>query len=114
MSKTYQRLTKALAALGATADEVADTLLAGGWTGLREDGLACPVSKYVVSVLPDIEVAATSFQRIKVISTRGETVDASLPVGAAEFVTAFDTGSYDELAATLTRGDGEAIDDIER
>ena len=52
MTTTHGRLTRALNALGRTADQVADTLLAGGWTGLRSDGIACPISKYVVSVVP--------------------------------------------------------------
>jgi hypothetical protein len=93
---------------------VADTLLAGGWTGLRQDGLNCPVSNYVVAVVPDIEVAAVAFNRITVISTSGKTAEATLPPGPAQFVTAFDTGSYDELAVFLSRSDGEVIDDIER
>jgi hypothetical protein len=114
MSTTQQRLTYALALLGATANEVADSLLAGGWTGLRQDGIACPVSKYVATVVPEIEVAAASAQRITVVSTNGETVEAALPAGPAAFIRAFDAGAYDELAAALTRTDVDPVDDIER
>ncbi|WP_432980452.1 hypothetical protein [Dactylosporangium sp. CA-233914] len=114
MTSLHQRLTSTLNTLGMSADAVADTLLSGGWTGLREDGLNCPVSNYVTAVMPDVEVAAVAFNRITVVSITGETVEAPLPPGAARFVIAFDTGSYDDLAATLTRDDGEVIDDLER
>lgn len=114
MTSLHQRLIHVLDALGPSTDAVADTLLAGGWTGLREDGLNCPISNYVTAVMPDVEVAAVASKRITVISTRGETIDSALPAAAARFVVAFDSGAYDELAATITRSDGEVIDDLER
>ncbi|WP_433051141.1 hypothetical protein [Dactylosporangium sp. CS-033363] len=114
MSTLYRHLIIALEALGTSADAVADSLLGGGWTGLRQDALCCPVSNYVVAVVPGAELAAVTRNRITVISTEGEPCDATLPAGPAAFVSAFDAGAYDELAAVLTRSDGEVIDDLER
>lgn len=114
MKTLTARLFEVLGALGTTADDVADALLAGGWTGLRQDGMACPVSNYVLDVMPDAEVAAVALSRITVITVRGETVVETLPPGPEAFVWAFDAGAYDDLAAVITGDDGEVIDDLER
>nr|BFE64983.1 hypothetical protein GCM10020063_095090 [Dactylosporangium thailandense] len=114
MSTLYRHLMHALEALGASADAVADSLLAGGWTGLRQDGLCCPVSNYIVAVVPHAEAASVTRNRITVITTDGEMCEATLPAGPAQFVSAFDGGAYDDLAAVITRTDGEVIDDLER
>ena len=114
MTSLPARVANALIALGLTADTVADSLLAGGWTGLREDGLHCPVSTYLTAVLPDVEAAAVGHDHVIVVSGSGETVEVTLPRAAAVFVVAFDGGSYDDLAAVITRVDGQVIDDLER
>ena len=114
MTSLYLRITTALNALGANPDDVADTLLAGGWTGLREDGLNCPISNYLTAVLPDIEAASVTFDRVKAFTVNADTLEIPLPRAASRFVDDFDGGAYDDLAAVITRHDGEVIDDLER
>ncbi|MEU7868036.1 hypothetical protein [Dactylosporangium sp. NPDC049140] len=114
MNPLHRDLMHALDALGTTGAAVAVTLLRGRWTGLRHDGLRCPVSNYIVAVVPHAEVASVTRNRITVISTDGEMYEVPLPAGATQFVSEFDAGEYDDLAAILTDIDGEVIDDLER
>ncbi|MDR7278395.1 hypothetical protein [Catenuloplanes atrovinosus] len=114
MSATARHLAFALEALGETTNDVAEFLAAGGWTGLRSDGRACPIAIYLSSVVPNISDVYVTPYELVVVTGDGEEIDTALPVGPSDFVSAFDDGAYDDLAAVITDEFGEVTDDLER
>lgn len=93
---TYSRdaagVYAALRALGDTANDVADTLLAGGYTGARGDGCTCPVATYLRAIYRDVYVEVLD-EEIYV----GDVVIAT-PEPVRAFVQLFDTAhEYSEL-----------------
>lgn len=113
MSTVRRLVSIAFDALGDTADDVADFLTVGGWTGLRHDPSTCPVAVYLKAIVPSTAVVAVSAYGTSVL-TDNEHVHIPTPPGPAEFITAFDEGAYDELAAYDTDVSGEVVDDLER
>lgn len=113
MSTIRRLVSVALDMLGDTADDVADVLSAGGWTGLRNDPCACPVAVYLRAVLPQTAAVAVSVNGISV-TTDDERMHDSTPPGPAEFIARFDDGDYDELAAVVTDSAGDPLDDLDR
>lgn len=89
---------QALRALGASADEVAATLLAGGYRGVREDCTACPVAEYLGAVVDGCEVANVSDERVRVYVGPGHVEVWPPPKPVVAFLHRFDTdGAYPAL-----------------
>jgi hypothetical protein len=103
-----------LSALGDTAADVADFLAIGGWSGLRNDPMRCPIAIYLKSVMPNLATAAASVNGISITTNDGESVHIATPPGPATFIAEFDNGAFDELAVSLTDSAGDVIDDLER
>ncbi|GGL05329.1 hypothetical protein [Mangrovihabitans endophyticus] len=113
MPDTTDTITKALTSLGATADEIAETLVIGGWRGLRNDAGACPISRYLTSVLPGADDVVTGTAQLTVLSRHAE-LDVDLPPAVEQFVRAFDDGGFPDLVVTVTDAQGDPIDDLTR
>jgi hypothetical protein len=104
---TSAGLTAALSALGATAEQVADTLTAAGHTGQREDEATCPIAWYLRAVIPTAEDVYAGvlhprrdrriYAGLCLVDTTGW-IDIEMPTGPAAFITAFDKGSFNNLA----------------
>jgi len=104
---TPDGLAAALAALGNTAEQVAETLARAGFSGHRGDEASCPIAWYLRSTIPSVTDAYAGLvnppcddrQRAGICLPDGAGwVDIAMPQGPAAFVIAFDDGSYDELA----------------
>lgn len=82
-------LTEALDALGSMPDEVAATLLAGGFRGHQRSACRCPVALY-----------ANSKAHTMVILLLGRApAGVPMPEPVRQFIHLFDTGTYPELVA---------------
>jgi hypothetical protein len=93
---TYSRdasgLHAALAALGDTANTIANTLLDRGHTGARGDGCDCPIAAYLRAVFGDVHVEVLDEE----IYVGGVVIATPDPVRA--FIQCFDTAhEYPEL-----------------
>lgn len=108
------RLAMVLNALGDNAEDVAHLLEYGGWRGLQHNLDACPVALYLRTVVTDVTEAQVGRKRAKVRTSDGTDVIVYLPPAVAGFVVAFDVGAYPRLISTLTDGNGDVIDDLER
>ncbi len=114
MNENQRQITKTLVALGGTADEIADTLDAGGWRGLQYDAEACPVSRYLTAVGTRIHGAAVGTYQATVHTLDGPVTEIDLPPAVAAFVQAFDRGDYPDLVVTACDDNGDPIDDIDK
>jgi hypothetical protein len=104
---TADGLAAALAALGTTAEQVAETLAAAGLNGQRHDEVSCPIAWYLRDAIPTAEDAYAGISKprgdgplyagIRLVDAR-KWVDIEMPAGPAAFVEAFDGGNFDELA----------------
>jgi hypothetical protein len=97
MFTRHLHLLTALHALGATADDVANTLELGGWSGRPGDACNCPIAQYLVDMIPDATSAAVSESAATVFLTDARTAETVMPAGAAAFVDRFDDGAYPYL-----------------
>jgi hypothetical protein len=104
-------LTIALQSLGSTAEDVADTLISGGWRGFPGDAGTCPVALYLTTMLPFVRSAAVGVGGATVYTVGDTDVDVDLPPAVADFVRAFDVGAYPELVVTACDDNGDVIDD---
>lgn len=114
MNLTRRFLSVTLSALGDTADDVAEFLFIGGWSGYRHSPTACPIAIYLKSVIPGVNEAAVSVNGISILTNDGENVHIATPPSPAAFIAAFDDGAYSDLAVTVTDHAGDVIDDLER
>lgn len=114
MSSTARHLASALEALGDNANDVAEFLTVGGWTGLRSDAGACPIALYLGNVVPNINTVHVTTYELIVTTGDGEQIESTMPIGPSDFVAAFDDGAYDDLASVITDEFGEVTDDLER
>lgn len=93
----------ALAGLGKTADQVAETLRTAGIVGAREDGCACPVALYLAREVPELKGEFGQFRWN--VDRKGVSADTvwvlDHPVAVWQFITAFDLrDDYEDLAVT--------------
>jgi hypothetical protein len=98
MLSRHLRLMTALHALGPTADDLAETLDDGGWSGVPGDATRCPIAEYLTDVVPDATGAAVSASAATVFTSDGVMTETVMPPGAAQFVDQFDDGAYRYLA----------------
>jgi hypothetical protein len=98
---TNNGLAAALAALGATETEVAETLSRGGCRGRRGSSCACPVAIYLHAVILDAESVLVEATETFVHLDDGTKLDAATPEPVYAFMAAFDKGTrYQDLSAT--------------
>ena len=114
MSSTARHLAYALEALGDSANEVAEFLAVGGWTGHRSNASGCPIAIYLGAVVPNVSAVHVTPYTVEVFTTDGEEIETPTPIGPSDFVSLFDQGAYDDLATVLTDEFGEVTDDLER
>jgi hypothetical protein len=91
----YRRVVDAVAALGATADEVADTLQRAGIAGVPLDPTRCPIARYVDHRFPGLVkrlVVSTSSKSLSV-----SLVSGPIPGPVGEFIDRFDHEEYPDL-----------------
>jgi hypothetical protein len=103
-----------LRSLGETPEEIAANLQIGGWLGLRYDAGACPVARYLATVLPDARSAEVGRYDATVHFGYAPDVEADLPGVVRDFIVALDEGSYPELVVQDTDAYGDVIDDADR
>jgi hypothetical protein len=98
-SPTSADVRAALHALGSTADEVANTLLVGGYRGTRNKCSACPVAAYLAAKFPDYTpLVGPGEVRIAKPGDVDWLVYVDMPDPVAQFVHAFDDAiKYREL-----------------
>ena len=104
-------LITALQSLGSTAEDVADTLISGGWRGFPGDAGTCPVALYLTTMLPFARSAVVGVGGATVHTVGDTDIDADLPPAVSVFVRAFDSGAYPELVVTACDDNGDVIDD---
>src|SRR3954447_2856157 len=109
-STTEGQLAYALRYLGETADEVASGLRFGGWLGLRNDASACPVARYLSTVIPGATGAAVGTEQATVHRVDGPDIEIDLTAAVADFVLAFDIGGFPDLAVQNCDNNGDVID----
>jgi hypothetical protein len=99
-----QRAAAALIALGDNAEQIAVTLLRGGWYGERHNSGACPIAHYLMTVLPEVlDLAVGSYQAtLYTVSDTNPDIEIDLTEAVAGFVLTFDIGAYPELIAQHT------------
>jgi hypothetical protein len=91
---TPERVSELLRALGNTADEVAETLRAGGFRGTQADAAACPIACYLKA--RDVDVIGVRYENLKVRIT-GRIHLLTMPDAAGEFAEEFDSDRYPAL-----------------
>ena len=112
-SITEDRVSLALRSLGDTAEDIATVLQLGGWLGLRNDAGACPLARYLGTVIPNADGAAVGSDEATVHFVYRGDVEVELPRAAADFVAAFDDGHFPDLIVQGCDANGDAIDDID-
>lgn len=102
---TAEGVTSALAALGTTPNQIADTLLAGGHHGKRGCEATCPLADYLAQIwpFPDFRVSVLSEPEdvlyVELLRFADNTlVEVDLPAAAATFIRQFDAGQFADLA----------------
>jgi hypothetical protein len=101
---TVEGLSSALAALGSTPAQVADTLLDGGHRGRPGCDATCPVAEYLTFLYPDTTCSVTEDPPdwlIAEVWTANRSVQTRLPLAVLTFVVDFDHGRYAELDRTV-------------
>ena len=106
------QVSLALRSLGETAEDIATMLQMGGWLGLRNDAGACPLARYLATVIPNADGAAVGSEEATVHFVYRLGVEVDLTRGAADFVTAFDDGRFPELVYQDCDANGDVIDDL--
>jgi hypothetical protein len=81
---------EALAALGKTEAEIAESLVAGSWRGKPLDGCKCPIANYLKAMGFDVAV-----DQERLTTDEGEEIET--PDAVSEFIEAFDGGTYPNL-----------------
>lgn len=97
MFSRHLRMIIALHALGATAEDVAQSLDKGGWRGTPGHAGTCPIARYLADVVPDTTGASVSNSVAMVFTTDGRTTETVMPIGPATFITRFDDGQFAHL-----------------
>lgn len=87
---TPEGIRSALQALGDSAEQVAQTLAAGGHRGVPSSCGDCPVARYLGAVYPGCEVSVGVGRAHVVSFTGGPPVSAAVPISVAMFIAAFD------------------------
>lgn len=93
---TREGVAAALAALGSTPDEVAETLHAGGHLGIPVECRDCPVARYLQAVFPGVEVRVYDVF-VAVFPAEGDRFEVFLPPPVADLVELFDAGRVPQL-----------------
>jgi hypothetical protein len=92
-----------LASLGATADEVAQSLRDRGIVGRRAVARQCPLAELLSRECPDVQHGPWVVGMVLAFLDKRSAFDPDtsfeLPDGALEFRLAFDAGAYPELDA---------------
>ncbi len=106
---TIRALTTALVDLGSTVDQVADTLLLHGVTGVPRNGGGCPITCWVKRQVPEVAhlfrcVSDGPWLWIDADYLHGYLPDGArvripLPVAVVDFIDAFDAGQYRRTVA---------------
>lgn len=109
-----EQVTRALRSLGDNPEEIATHLQLGGWLGLRYDSGACPVARYLATVLPNATGAEVGRYDASIHFVYEPDVEADLPGAVTDFIVAFDEGTYPELIVQDTDINGDVIDEFER
>jgi hypothetical protein len=109
-----ERVAIALRFLGDSSEDVAIMLQLGGWLGLRNDAGACPIARYLANVVPNADGAAVGSDEATFHFVYRPDVEVDLTSAAAEFVAAFDDGSFPELVVQDCDINGDVIDDADR
>jgi hypothetical protein len=86
-----ETIEEALAKLGTTEAEIADTLFNGGWKGKRSVARCCPVARYL-SAMGFVECDVDTKEIIN-----GDGDEVTTPDAVAMFICAFDGGEYPGL-----------------
>lgn len=106
-------LTRIFAAMGQTADQVAETLRAHGCRGYHCGNSPCPVFRYVYRKFDDGQLVlqydiysqALKPSKLCLYPADGERrVEMPLPAAIAEFLARFDDGLYPDLDLESDRG----------
>lgn len=96
---TEDGIRDALAALGPTADRVAETLRLFGIKGQRETCNSCPVAEYLHRVVEGVSFVEVRRMTVRVLRDVGVLVAVDTPTPVHRFVDAFDGGAwYQDLA----------------
>jgi hypothetical protein len=98
-------LRAALVQLGASADEVADHLIAEHCLGHRASATTCPVSHWLAAHIgiAEVSVGEHAVAVHPADDEKGQTfIEVELPDSVQRFVIAFDHGRYADLDAEVT------------
>jgi hypothetical protein len=105
-----KELTRIFAAMGETADKVAECLRAHGCRGSRGGGLLCPVFRYVYRKFDEGQLVLVHSPAMMpsglylYSALDGRRSEMPLPAAIAEFLARFDAGSFPDLDLDLNRG----------
>lgn len=100
MSIDVGKIMRAVAGLGTTPDEIAETLAAEGLVGVRSTGNECPVARYVRKHFGayGVSIVVAGEEKFFVGATVGGWVaERPTPVQVREFMQNFDQGRYPQL-----------------
>ncbi|MDB5309989.1 MAG: hypothetical protein JWO38_4191 [Gemmataceae bacterium] len=103
------QLTRILAAMGTTADRVAEVLRANGCRGFRTGNFPSPVIRYAYRWFDDgnlvLVYSAQGWKpdRLYLYRLDGRREEVLLPAAVAEFLALFDGGVYSDLDLALGR-----------
>lgn len=98
---TEEGVSGALAALGTTPNQVADTLLDGGYRGNPACDATCPVATYLTDLWPDATCSVTEEPPDALIAevwySTTACVQVPVPDPVSAFIRRFDGGEFGEL-----------------
>lgn len=100
---TEDGVIEALNDLGDTAKTIAAALLASGYTGHVASAPSCPIARYLITVVPDLDaetIAVGTDDAGLWNEPHGYGIEVDLPGPVIAFVAAFDSGAYPELASS--------------
>jgi hypothetical protein len=105
-----------LASLGASADEVADSLRKQGVTGKRKSTCKCPILNGIYKACPKYWTGLEIFGVSRTIDGKphyratlsdSQIMDPTLPQPVIDFIGNFDEGKYPDLESRLSIGPEE-------
>lgn len=108
------QVTAVLGSLGESPEEIATNLQLGGWLGFRYDAGACPVARYLATVVTNADGAEVGRYDATVHFVYRPDIETDLPSAVTEFIAAFDEGTFPELIVQDTDANGDVIDDADR
>lgn len=94
-----EQVNATIAALGDSADQIAATLDAKGIRGRRGRACDCPVARYLLTSIPDLNGVYVSSGSIGAY-TKTVSVEMYTRPGLVAFIVAFDDGAYPQLVAS--------------